>query len=97
MQKALRGLEVGVAGFDPKLDLNDDASTAILNNQLAEAGPDRIWYLADGFRKGMSIEEMFAITKVDPWFLVQIEDLIKEEQRLVGTELADYKSTACSG
>jgi carbamoyl-phosphate synthase large subunit len=91
MQKALRGLEVGVAGFDPKLDLNDDASTAILNNQLAEAGPDRIWYLADGFRKGMSIEEMFAITKVDPWFLVQIEDLIKEEQRLVGTELADLQ------
>ena len=91
MQKALRGLEVGVAGFDPKLDLNDDASTAILNNQLAEAGPDRIWYLADGFRKCMSIEEMFAITKVDPWFLVQIEDLIKEEQRLVGTELADLQ------
>ena len=89
MQKALRGLEVGVAGFDPKLDLNDDASTAILNNQLAEAGPDRIWYLADGFRKGMSIEEMFAMTKVDPWFLVQIEDLIKEEQRLQGSKLSD--------
>jgi carbamoyl-phosphate synthase large subunit len=89
MQKALRGLEVGVAGFDPKLDLNDDASTAILNNQLAEAGPDRIWYLADGFRKGMSIEEMFAMTKVDPWFLVQIEDLIKEEQRLLGSKLSD--------
>ena len=89
MQKALRGLEVGVAGFDPQLDLNDEGSTAILNNQLAEAGPDRIWYLADGFRKGMSIEEMFAMTKVDPWFLVQIEDLIKEEQRLQGSKLSD--------
>ena len=89
MQKARSGLEVGVAGFDPQLDLDDEGSTAILNNQLAEAGPDRIWYLADGFRKGMSIEEMFAITKVDPWFLVQIEDLIKEEQRLAGSQLSD--------
>ena len=89
MQKALRGLEVGAAGFDPQLDLTDETSTAILNNQLAEAGPDRIWYLADGFRKGMSLEEMFAITKIDPWFLVQIEDLIKEEQGLMGVDLAD--------
>ena len=89
MQKALRGLEVGVAGFDPQLDFSDEGSTAILNNQLAEAGPDRIWYLADGFRKGMSIEELFEVTKVDPWFLVQIEDLIKEEQRLAGTALTD--------
>jgi len=89
MQKALRGLEVGVAGFDPQLDLSDEGSTAILNNQLAEAGPDRIWYLADGFRRGMSIEEIFAMTKVDPWFLVQIEDLIKEEQSLAGSQLAD--------
>ena len=89
MQKALRGLEVGVAGFDPQLDLTNENSSAVLRNELAEAGPDRIWYLADGFRSGMSIEEMFAVTKVDPWFLVQIEDLIKEEQRLQGSELSD--------
>ena len=89
MQKALRGLEVGVAGFDPQLDLTNDNSSAVLRNELAEAGPDRIWYLADGFRSGMSIKEMFAVTKVDPWFLVQIEDLIKEEQRLQGSELSD--------
>ena len=89
MQKALRGLEVGVAGFDPQLNLSDESSSAILRNELAEAGPDRIWYLADGFRSGMSIEEMFAVTKIDPWFLVQIEDLIKEEQRLQGTQLSD--------
>ena len=88
MQKALRGLEVGVAGFDPVLDLSDESSATILNNQLAEAGPDRIWYVADGFRAGMSLEEMFNITKIDPWFLVQIEDLIKEEQQLQGAELS---------
>ena len=88
MHKALRGLEVGVSGFDPVLDLDDELSTAVLNNQLAEAGPDRIWYVADGFRKGISVEEMFAITKIDRWFLVQIEDLIKEESHLQGVDLA---------
>ena len=88
MQKALRGLEVGVAGFDPVIEPVDDSSASILNNQLAEAGPDRIWYVADGFRAGMSLEEMFNITKIDPWFLVQIEDLIKEEQKLQSAELS---------
>jgi carbamoyl-phosphate synthase large subunit len=93
MQKALRGLEVGVSGFDPVLDPSDDSSTSILNNQLAEAGPDRIWYVADGFRVGMSLEEMFNITKIDPWFLVQIEDLIREEQQLLGAELSNIDAT----
>ena len=94
MQKALRGLEVGVAGFDPVLDLNDENATAILTNELAEAGPDRIWYLADGFRQGMSVEEIFAITKVDRWFLVQIEDIIRDELNLQGTALADLNKQA---
>jgi len=89
MQKALRGLEVGVAGFDPLLDLDDENSSTVLRSQLAVAGPGRIWYLADGFRQGMSVEEIFAITKVDRWFLVQIEDIIKDEMSLQGTALAD--------
>jgi carbamoyl-phosphate synthase large subunit len=87
LQKALRGLEVGVSGFDPKIDTHDEDHTAILFNQLAEAGPDRIWYLADAFRQGMSCEEIFGVTKIDPWFLVQIEDLIIEESRLKGSSL----------
>ena len=94
MQKALRGLEVGVAGFDPVLDLDDENSSAVLRNQLAVAGPDRIWYLADGFRQGMSVEEIFAITKIDHWFLVQIEDIIKDEMSLQGTALADLTEQA---
>ena len=89
MQKALRGLEVGVAGFDPVLDLDDENSAAVLRNELAVAGPDRIWYLADGFRQGMSVDEIFSITKVDRWFLVQIEDIIKDEMSLQGIVLAD--------
>ena len=87
LQKALRGLEVGVSGFDPKIDTHDEDHAAILFNQLAEAGPDRIWYLADAFRQGMSCEEIFGVTKIDPWFLVQIEDLIIEESRLKGSSL----------
>ncbi len=87
LQKALRGLEVGVSGFDPKIDTVDEDHAAILFNQLAEAGPDRIWYLADAFRQGMSCEEIFGVTKIDPWFLVQIEDLIIEESRLNGSRL----------
>ena len=94
MQKALRGLEVGVAGFDPVLDLDDENSSAVLRNQLAVAGPDRIWYLADGFRQGMSVEEIFEITKIDHWFLVQIEDIIKDEMSLQGTALADLTEKA---
>lgn len=89
MQKALRGLEVGVVGFDPKLNINDDEADANLYNQLAEAGPDRIWYVADAFRRGMSCDELFAITKIDPWFLVQIEDLISEERSLEGQLIGD--------
>jgi carbamoyl-phosphate synthase large subunit len=94
IQKALRGLEVGVSGFDPMLDLDDENSAAVLRNELAVAGPDRIWYLADGFRQGMSVDEIFAITKVDRWFLVQIEDIIKDEMNLQGTVLADLTKQA---
>lgn len=82
MQKALRGLEVGVSGFDPLLDVSDEDHSKILYNQLAEAGPDRIWYLADAFRQSMSLDEIFKITKIDPWFLVQIQDLVAEESAL---------------
>ena len=82
MQKALRGLEVGVSGFDPLLDVSDEDHSKVLYNQLAEAGPDRIWYLADAFRQSMSLDEIFKITKIDPWFLAQIQDLVAEESAL---------------
>ena len=89
LHKALRGLEVGACGFDPILNLDDETTRSTLNNELAEAGSERIWYLADGFRSGLSLEEMFSITKIDPWFLVQIEDLVKEELNLEGSTLED--------
>ena len=100
MQKALRGLEVGVSGFDPILDVEDENAAAVLSISWQSPGPDRIWYLADGFRQGMSVEEIFEVTKVDRWFLVQIEDIIEDEMRLKGTEalqtLPSNPSTASS-
>ena len=97
MQKALRGLEVGVAGFDPILDLDDENAPAVLRHQLAVAGPDRIWYVADGFRQSMSVEEIFSITKIDRWFLVQIEDIIKDELSLQGATLNDLTEQVLYG
>jgi len=89
LQKALRGLEVDASGFDPKITAETENPEAVLNSELAVAGPDRIWYLADAFRHGMSLEDIFARTKVDPWFLVQIEDLVKDELILAQKSLSD--------
>ena len=89
MQKALRGLETGSDGFNPQLDLADESSKEKLLRELKAPGADRIWYIGDAFRSGMSVDEVYEITGVDPWFLVQIEDLIKEEQALENAGLAD--------
>ncbi|HYQ38115.1 MAG TPA: carbamoyl-phosphate synthase large subunit [Pseudomonas sp.] len=82
VQKALRGLEVGVAGFDPKLDLADPEAQSILKRELTVPGAERIWYVADAFRAGLSLDDVYALTKIDHWFLVQIEDLVKEEEQV---------------
>ncbi|MCG9083477.1 carbamoyl-phosphate synthase large subunit, partial [Laribacter hongkongensis] len=84
MQKALRGLETGLSGFDP---LTDSLDT--IRAELGAPGPERILYVADAFRAGLSVEEVQAISAIDPWFLVQIEDLVRDEQALAGQALAD--------
>ncbi len=89
LHKALRGLETGIIGFDNQLDLNDEEAETKLVRELKEPGPDRILYIADAFRHGYSLEQLFDLTHVDPWFLVQVEDLIKEEQQLLQLGLAD--------
>ncbi|PRB79879.1 carbamoyl-phosphate synthase large subunit [Pseudomonas sp. MYb185] len=89
LQKALRGLEVGSCGFDPQLDLNAADAATTLTRELTVPGAERIWYLGDAFRSGMSVERIFELTKIDPWFLVQIEDLIKDESRISEMGLAE--------
>ena len=86
-QKALRGLEVGVNGLDTKYT-DREAICAEMGNP----GPDRIWAVSDAFRLGMSVAEVFDISKIDPWFLVQIEDLIRQEKSLDGRTLESLKA-----
>ena len=89
LQKALRGLEVGVCGFDPILDTSEEGHLEKLKGELQNPGADRIWYIGDAFRLGMSVDELYAVTGVDPWFLVQIEDIIKDEQRVAKMGMAE--------
>lgn len=87
LQKALRGLEVGSAGFEPKVDVNTDEGLNELREQLSDPGAERIWFVGDAFRAGMSVDDVFDLCAIDPWFLAQIEDLIREEQKLEGRTL----------
>ena len=83
MQKALRGLEVGACGLDEKIDdVSDEKNLAKIRYELQEAGSDRIWYIADAFRAGFTVDEVFLLTHIDRWFLVQIEELVQIENRL---------------
>ncbi|MFM9879280.1 MAG: carbamoyl-phosphate synthase large subunit [Burkholderiaceae bacterium] len=82
-QKALRGLEVGVDGLNEKTQDRE-----VLEKELGEPGPERIWYVGDAFAQGMSVTEVHALTKIDPWFLVQIEDIVKIELELERHTLA---------
>ena len=89
MQKALRGLEIGVCGLDPTFEWDSDEAEQAMRHELANPGPLRLWCVADAFRSGMSIEELYQVSKIDPWFLAQIEDLIWEETNLSETALSD--------
>jgi carbamoyl-phosphate synthase large subunit len=84
LQKALRGLEVGVSGLD-----EIEADTDKIIRELSDPGAERIWYIAQAFRHGMSLEEIQQLTKIDPWFLAEIEDLLHEESALKRRTLAD--------
>ena len=88
LQKALRGLETGIDGLTPvvKLPLGDEAMNALLQ-ELRMAGPDRLRYVADAFRAGLSLDEVQQASRIDPWFLVQIEDLVREESRIAADGL----------
>ncbi|NKC00170.1 MAG: carbamoyl-phosphate synthase large subunit [Pseudomonadales bacterium] len=82
LQKALRGLETGMVGFDSVLDTESANWLATLKRELATPGSLRLWYVADGFRQGFSLEELFDLTSIDPWFLAEIEDLLHTETNL---------------
>ncbi|MES2546791.1 MAG: carbamoyl-phosphate synthase large subunit [Pseudomonadota bacterium] len=88
-QKALRGLEVGVDGLD---SISTDMDR--ITKEMGEPGPERIWYVADAMRMGVSNEDIFNISKIDPWFLAQIKDIINREAALTGKHIADLDKDA---
>ncbi len=83
-QKALRGLETGVDGLSERSSDRDE-----IIDEIGNAGPERILYVGDAFRIGMTLDEIFEETAIDPWFLAQIEDLIQTEQRVATLDLAN--------
>ena len=94
MQKALRGLEVGATGFDPKVDLQAEGSREKIIAELNTPGADRIWYVGDAFRIGLSVDEIYQYSGIDPWFLVQIEDIIKDEANVAESSLSALDADA---
>ncbi|MCP5474720.1 MAG: carbamoyl-phosphate synthase large subunit [Rhodanobacteraceae bacterium] len=83
LQKALRGMETGNDGLNPRVEPPyDDDAVAVLRRELREPRPDRIFYVADAFRAGMSVDEVHEHCAIDPWFLVQIEDLVRLEREV---------------
>ncbi len=91
LQKALRGLETDKHGLDPVVDLSADGALELIRNEIGQPSAERLWYVADAFRAGMTLDEVFEITRIDRWFLVQIEDLVSEEARVrhQGLEVLD--------
>ena len=94
LQKALRGLETGVDGFNLKT-----VDPEKIGDELAYPRGERLWYVADAFGIGMSLEEVYGYTKIDPWFLAQIKELVDIElatekktlDQIDATEMRDLK------
>ena len=91
LQKALRGLETDKSGLDPIIDINADDSKAKIRSELLSAGAERIFYLADAFRMGMTLQNAFELSKIDPWFLAQVEDIVLSEKSIEGKEIGDIQ------
>src|SRR5215210_128503 len=89
LQKALRGLEVGVDGFNLKT-----VDPEKIGDELAYPRAERLWYVADAFGIGMALEEVHRFTRIDPWFLVQIKDLVDTELEIETKTLADFDEPA---
>ncbi|MGH8461411.1 MAG: carbamoyl-phosphate synthase large subunit [Stenotrophobium sp.] len=82
LQKAMRGLEVGSDGFEPQVSDFGEASISRIREELSTARQNRLWYIGDAFRAGMSVDEVFRLSRIDPWFLEQIEELIHTEKEI---------------
>ena len=93
LQKALRGLEVGFVGLDSVIDSQDSEWRSVLKRELKNPSAHRLWYVADALRMGMTQEDLFDYTKIDPWFLAEIADLVAAELALQGMTPTDLDAT----
>jgi carbamoyl-phosphate synthase large subunit len=91
LQKAIRGLEIGRYGLN---SLFKEGDLAQLRGYLHEPTPDRLWYIADAFRQGLTLEEIHMESRVDPWFLAQIEELVNVEREFSGLSVDKIDKTA---
>ena len=89
LQKALRGLETDKYGLEELLDFSDPEAMPRLRQELRQPGAERLFYVADGFRAGLSLQALFELTAIDPWFLAQIEELVALE--------AEIRAQGCVG
>jgi carbamoyl-phosphate synthase large subunit len=92
LQKALRGLETDKSGLDPIIDINAEESINIIKKQLITAREERIFYIADAFRMGMSIDKVFDLCKIDRWFLTQIQHLVFTEEKIAGNVISEISA-----
>ncbi len=88
LQKALRGLETDLGGLDEIVPADAQDTVLLLRRELKAAGPDRLRYLADALRSGMDVKEVHTLSKIDPWFIAQVQDLVIVENDLKGRKLA---------
>ncbi|MGH9202708.1 MAG: carbamoyl-phosphate synthase large subunit, partial [Vicinamibacterales bacterium] len=96
LQKAVRGLEVGSDGFESQVPDFGASSVSRIRDELLTARGKRLWFVGDAFRAGLSVEEVFKLSKIDPWFLEQIEEIIRTEgeiaqQKISTIEEADLR------
>ena len=95
LQKAMRGLEVGSAGFEsrlPQLAEGEEEAVDVVRRELTVAGAERLWFIADAFRLGMSVDDVFDATSIDRWFLVQIEELVRYEKAVQEASIEDMNA-----
>src|SRR5258708_26772963 len=85
LEKALRGLETGVGGFNLKTVDPDK-----IGDELAYPRAERLWYVADAFGIGMSLDEIGRYTRIDPWFLSQIKEIVDIELSIEGRQLESF-------
>ncbi|HVT34009.1 MAG TPA: carbamoyl-phosphate synthase large subunit, partial [Nevskiaceae bacterium] len=92
LHKAMRGLEVGSDGFEPQVNDASEISIARIQAELSTARAKRLWFVGDAFRAGMSVAEVHKLSKIDPWFLEQIEELIDVELEIGAHKLGTLKA-----